>query len=54
MGPGERTAVFRLGAAELLVDTDGTSRISMEDLAVATLDETERPQHHRTRFTAAY
>ncbi|MER6943952.1 NAD(P)H-binding protein [Nonomuraea sp. NPDC000554] len=52
--PGERTGNYRLGADELLVDADGTSRISMEDLAVALLDEAERPKHHRTRFTAAY
>jgi putative NADH-flavin reductase len=33
---------------------DGNSTISMEDLAVALLDEAEQPRHHRTRFTAAY
>lgn len=52
--PGERTGNFRLGTDELLVDAEGRSRISMEDLAVALLDEAERPKHHRTRFTAAY
>ncbi|MGW3572218.1 NAD(P)-dependent oxidoreductase [Streptomyces sp. NPDC000941] len=51
--PGERTGTYRLGTDELLVGADGTSRISMEDLAVALLDEAERPQHHRTRFTVA-
>lgn len=54
MEPGERTGNFRLGTDELLVDATGNSTISMEDLAVALLDEAERPQHHRTRFTAAY
>ncbi|WP_030508762.1 NAD(P)-dependent oxidoreductase [Microbispora rosea] len=52
--PGERTGLYRLGADELVVDADGESRISMEDLAVALLDEAERPRHHRTRFTVAY
>ncbi len=52
--PGERTGKFRLGADELLVDAEGNSKISMEDLAVALLEEAERPKHHRTRFTAAY
>lgn len=52
--PGVRTGEYRLGADELLVDADGNSSISMEDLAVALLDEAERPKHHRSRFTAAY
>jgi uncharacterized protein len=52
--PGERTGKYRLGRDELLLDSDGNSAISMEDLAVVLLDEAERPQHHRVRFTAAY
>jgi putative NADH-flavin reductase len=52
--PGERTGNYRLGTDELLVDAEGNSTISMEDLAVALLDEAEQPKHHRTRFTAAY
>ena len=52
--PGERTGHYRLGGDELLVDAEGTSLISMEDLAVALLDEAENPQHQRTRFTVAY
>lgn len=52
--PGVRTGKYRLGTDELLVDTQGNSTISMEDLAVAVLDEIERPGHHRTRFTVAY
>ncbi|MGW5731763.1 MULTISPECIES: NAD(P)-dependent oxidoreductase [Streptomyces] len=52
--PGERTGRFRLGADELIVDAHGVSALSMEDLAVALLDEAEHPKHHRTRFTAAY
>ncbi|MFJ9774611.1 NAD(P)-dependent oxidoreductase [Kitasatospora sp. NPDC101157] len=52
--PGERTGRFRLGLDELLVDAEGNSAISMEDLAVVLLDEAERPVHRRTRFTAGY
>ena len=51
MEPGERTGNYRLGTDELLVDPEGNSTISMEDLAVALLDEVERPRHHRIRFT---
>lgn len=52
--PGKRTGIFRCGRDELVLDADGHSRISMEDLAVALLDEVERPRHHRRRFTVAY
>ncbi|MEV0522385.1 NAD(P)H-binding protein [Streptomyces sp. NPDC050439] len=52
--PGERTGRFRLGTDELIVDAQGISALSMEDLAVALLDEAEHPKHHRARFTAAY
>jgi putative NADH-flavin reductase len=52
--PGERTGRYRLGADALVVDADGRSAISYEDLAVVLLDEAERPKHHRCRFTAAY
>ncbi len=52
--PGERTGNYRLGTDELLLDAEGNSTISMEDLAVVLVDEAERPKHHRTRFTVAY
>lgn len=52
--PGVRTGKYRLGTDELLVDAEGNSTISMEDFAVAMLDEIEQPKHHRTRFTIAY
>ena len=51
---GTRTGVYRSGRDELLVDAQGRSRISMEDFAVALLDEIENPRHHRQRFTVAY
>jgi uncharacterized protein len=52
--PGQRTGKYRVGADRLLADASGDSRISTEDLAVAMLDEIERPQHNRKRFTVAY
>jgi hypothetical protein len=39
---------------QLLVDAKGESRISVEDYAVAMLDELEQPKHVRQRFTVGY
>lgn len=52
--PGSRTGKFRLGTDQLLVDAQGESRISLEDFAVAMIDELERPAHPRSRFTVGY
>lgn len=52
--PGTRTGKFRIGKDVLLKDAQGQSRISMEDYAVAMLDELERPKHVRSQFTVAY
>lgn len=52
--PQERTGRYRVGKDQLLVDASGESRISLEDYAVAMLDEVERPKHHRERFSVAY
>lgn len=52
--PGERTGKFRLGKDELLVDETGDSRISIEDLAVALIDEAEKNNFPQQRFTLAY
>lgn len=54
MQPGDRTGSFRTGTDELIVDANGSSRISMEDLAVALINEAENPQHHQTQFTVGY
>jgi len=51
---GTRTGVFRLGRDSLLTAGDGKSWISFEDFAVAMLNEVERPQHIRQRFTVGY
>lgn len=51
--PGERTGKFRLGKDGLLSNDEG-SRISFEDYAIALVDEIEKPQHSRQRFTVGY
>jgi len=52
--PGERTGNFRRGKDKLITDEEGNSRISMEDFAVAIVDEIMNPQHIRERFTVGY
>lgn len=52
--PGQRTGKFRVGADALLFDANGESRISLEDYAVAMIDELLTPRHHRERFTVGY
>lgn len=52
--PGVRTGKFRLGKDQLLVDASGHSSISVQDYAVAMLDELEHPAHIRQRFTVGY
>ncbi|MBC9718272.1 NAD(P)H-binding protein [Streptomyces sp. TRM66268-LWL] len=53
LAPGERTGTYRRGGDTLLVDPDGRSLISVEDLAVAVLDEIETPSGVR-HLTVAY
>ena len=52
--PGPRTGIFRLGTDQLLTNAQGESRISVEDYAMAMIDEVEKPQHIRRRFTVGY
>lgn len=52
--PGTRTGKFRLGKDQLLIDANGQSRISVQDYAVAMIDELENPAHIRQRFTVGY
>ncbi|PUZ24326.1 hypothetical protein GA0116948_10785 [Chitinophaga costaii] len=52
--PGPRTGVFRLGRDQVVADAKGESRISTKDFAVAVIDELEKPQHIKQRFTLAY
>ncbi|HEY4103622.1 MAG TPA: NAD(P)H-binding protein, partial [Polyangiaceae bacterium] len=52
--PGTRTGRFRIGLDHVLDSTDGPTRISVEDYAVAFLDELDAPHHSRERFCVAY
>lgn len=52
--PGTRTGKFRLGINQLIADAQGNSRISIEDYAIALVDELEKPAHRRARFTIGY
>jgi hypothetical protein len=54
MTSGARTGQFRLGGDQLLVDSCGHSKISVQDYAVAMIDELEHPAHIRQRFTVGY
>jgi putative NADH-flavin reductase len=38
----------------MFTDTNGQSRISIQDYAMAMIDEVERPAHVRQRFTVGY
>jgi putative NADH-flavin reductase len=49
--PGERTGTYQLGGDQLLTGTNGQSAISMEDYAIALVDEAEKAAHPRARFT---
>ncbi|MDR1707345.1 MAG: NAD(P)H-binding protein [Prevotella sp.] len=49
-----RTGKYRLGTEEPVFDKDGESILSVEDLAVAVVDELENHKFPRQRFTAAY
>ncbi len=52
--PGTRTGKFRLGKDQVVKDDKGDSKISVQDYAVAMIDELEKPKHSRQRFTLAY
>ncbi|HEY4788989.1 MAG TPA: NAD(P)-dependent oxidoreductase [Bacteroidales bacterium] len=52
--PGNRTGKFRWGTEQLVTDQEGNSKISMEDFAIAILDEAEQGKHIRKRFTVSY
>jgi putative NADH-flavin reductase len=52
--PGERTGHFRVGTDNLIADAKGESKISMEDYAIALVNELEKPEHERARFSVGY
>lgn len=51
--PGTRSGQYRVGSEELLMDGAAPAGISVEDLAVAIVDELEQPQQVGKRFTVA-
>lgn len=53
-GLGKRTGIYRIGGDQMLKDEKGRSKISMEDFAVALIDEVENAQFIGKRFSVAY
>lgn len=52
--PRERKGVYRTGTEFPVTDDTGRSWITVDDLAVAIVDEALNPKHIRQRFTVAY
>lgn len=52
--PGEAKGHYRIGGEVLLRDENGDSELSGADLALAVVDEIEKPVHRRKRFGVAY
>jgi len=52
--PGKRTGVFRLGTDQPVFDDKNQGKISVEDLAVAIIDELEENRFIKRRFTVGY
>lgn len=52
--PSTETGQYRIADDVLLRGPDGTSQISAADLALAVLDEIDRPAHQRCRFHVAH
>jgi hypothetical protein len=52
--PGQRTGKFRLGGTRLVANDHGESKISVEDYAIALVDELENPRYLRQQFTVGY
>ena len=52
--PGARTGVFRLGTDQPVFDADHKSEITVEDMAVAIINELEQNQFIKKRFTLGY
>lgn len=52
--PGETTGSYRIGEDTLVTAADGSSEISGTDFALAFVDEIERNEHSRQRFTVGH
>lgn len=53
-GVSGKTGKYRLGGTSPVFNEEGRSILSVEDLAVVIVDETEQAKHHKQQFTAAY
>lgn len=51
---GQRKGTYRIGLENPVYDENNRSIISVEDMAIAIVDEIEQPKHIRQRFTVAY
>jgi putative NADH-flavin reductase len=51
---GTRKGTYRTGLENPVFDANNRSAISVEDIAVAIVDELENPKHIKQRFTVAY
>jgi len=51
---GKRTGVFRIGGSQLLENSNGRSRVSRADFAVALIDEAENDEHAMQQFSVVY
>ncbi|USD36331.1 MULTISPECIES: NAD(P)-dependent oxidoreductase [Ferrimonas] len=54
LAPGQRTGSFRVGGDSLLMDGDTPANVSVEDLALAVVNEAEQRQHSGRRYTIGY
>jgi len=52
--PGERRGTYRSGLETPVMTPEGPAHISVADLALAIVDEMEKPAHIQKRFTVGY
>jgi putative NADH-flavin reductase len=52
--PGERRGTYRMALESPVMDANGPAHISVTDLAMAIVDELEKPAHVQRRFTVGY
>jgi hypothetical protein len=53
-GLSKGTGKYRVGFDQMIFDSNGVSTMSMEDYAVALVDELERGAHLKMRITVSY